>query len=185
MNRLSGFLTPHYINSTYLGNGFGIPYFFNLAPNYDLTVDPTYLTKQGFFGDAEWRQRLATGAYNIRVTGIFQQDPGAFHRRALWRRRRVNSAARWKARARFISMKNGNTDGISPPCPTNSTTTTTRSKPTDLSNYYFQDVVSSVYLRGQGDRGFFDLSGYRFEGLTQYDFQQQQPLVGRSSTTTR
>jgi LPS-assembly protein len=30
-------------------------------------------------------------------------------------------------------------------------------------------------LRGQGDRSYFDLSGYHFEGLTAYDFQPQLP----------
>src|SRR5262249_21669359 len=48
-------------------------------------------------------------------------------------------------------------------------------KTQDISHYYLSDVVSSVYLRGQGDRGFFDLSAYHFEGLTQNDLEQQQP----------
>jgi LPS-assembly protein len=177
VNRLSGFLTPHYVNGTYIGNGIGIPYFFNLAPNYDLTVDPTYLTKQGFFGDAEWRQRLVTGAYNIRLTGIFQQDPGAFlqgpygagsreFRGSLESKGQFYINEKWKYGWDITQLSDKfyyNDYKI---------------QSTDLSNYYFQDVVSSVYLRGQGDQGFFDLTGYRFEGLTEYDFQKQQPLAG-------
>jgi LPS-assembly protein len=177
VSRLSGFLTPHYVNGTYIGNGIGIPYFFNLAPNYDLTVDPTYLTKQGFFGDAEWRQRLVTGAYNIRVTGIFQQDPGAFlqgpygagsreFRGSLESKGQFYINEKWKYGWDITQLSDKfyyNDYKI---------------QSTDISNYYFQDVVSSVYLRGQGDQGFFDLTGYRFEGLTEYDFQKQQPLAG-------
>lgn len=176
VNRLSGFLTPHYINNTYLGNGIGIPYFFNLAPNYDLTVDPTYLTKQGFFGDAEWRQRLVTGAYNIRVTGIFQQDPGAFivapygagsrqFRGSVESKGQFYINEKWKYGWDITQLSDKfyyNDYKI---------------KSSDLSNYYYQDLVSSVYLRGQGDNGFFDLSGYRFQGLTEYDFDKQQPLA--------
>jgi LPS-assembly protein len=177
VNRLSGFLTPHYTNSTYLGNGFGIPYFFNLAPNYDLTVDPTYLNKQGLFGDAEWRHRLANGAYNIRVTGIFQQDPTAFiaapygpgtrqARGSIESRGLFYINEKWKYGWDITALSDKfyyNDYKI---------------KASDLSNYYFQDVVSNVYLRGQGESGFFDLNGYRFQGLTEYDFQQQQPLAG-------
>ena len=55
-----------------------MPYFINLAPNYDLTLIPTYLSKQGLLGEVDWRQRLSNGIYNIRVTGIDQQQPGAF-----------------------------------------------------------------------------------------------------------
>jgi LPS-assembly protein len=176
VNRLSGVLTPHYVNSTYLGNGIGIPYFFNLAPNYDVTVDPVYLTKQGFFGDVEWRHRLDTGAYNIRLTGIDQQDPGAFPAAPYGASNRtlrgsletqgvfyINDKWKYGWDLTFLSDKFYYNDY--------------KIKTTDLTNYYLQDVVSSVYLRGQGDHGFFDLSGYRFEGLTEYDFQQQQPIA--------
>ena len=38
----------------------------------------------------------------------------------------------------------------------------------DPSQYYFQDIVSSVYLRGQDGRGFFDLSGYHFQTTSAY-----------------
>ena len=55
-----------------------MPYFLDLAPNYDLTLTPTYFSSQGPFLDAEWRQRLETGQYNVRVTGIYQQNPGLF-----------------------------------------------------------------------------------------------------------
>ena len=50
-------------------------------------------------------------------------------------------------------------------------------KTVDMSQYYLQDVVSSVYLRGQADRGFFDLSGYRFESTTAAADQHQQPVA--------
>ena len=47
----------------------------------------------------------------------------------------------------------------------------------DFSNYYFQDVVSSVYLRGQADRSFFDLSAYHFEGTTANDDNRTLPVA--------
>ena len=41
-------------------------------------MTPTFLSKQGFLGIAEWRHRLDNGAYNIRAAGIFQQDKDVF-----------------------------------------------------------------------------------------------------------
>ena len=34
-----------------------------------------------------------------------------------------------------------------------------------------------MFLTGQGDRGYFDLRGYYFEGLSTHDFQPQQPVA--------
>ncbi len=45
--RKSGFLAPHYGTSTTSGVEFSVPYFFNLAPNYDLTVTPRAMVKRG------------------------------------------------------------------------------------------------------------------------------------------
>jgi len=45
--RKSGFLLPTYGGSTNSGLEFALPYYFNLAPNYDLTLTPRYLTKRG------------------------------------------------------------------------------------------------------------------------------------------
>jgi LPS-assembly protein len=43
--------------------------------------------------------------------------------------------------------------------------------------FYFQDIVSSVYLRGQGAQSFFDLSAYHFEGTTAYDDNRTLPTA--------
>ena len=41
----------------------------------------------------------------------------------------------------------------------------------DFSDYYFQDVVSSIYLRGQAAHSYFDLSAYRFR---RHDAERRQ-----------
>ncbi len=45
--RKSGFLPPSFGNSTTLGTFISAPYYFNLAPNYDLTVTPVQMSKRG------------------------------------------------------------------------------------------------------------------------------------------
>lgn len=45
--RRSGILHPHFSTSTRSGLDLTVPYYLNLAPNYDLTLIPRYLSKRG------------------------------------------------------------------------------------------------------------------------------------------
>jgi len=73
VTRKTGFLAPELNASTTLGFGIGIPFFWAPAPNYDLTVTPTYYSSAGFLLDAEWRHRLYSGIYTIAAAGIYQR----------------------------------------------------------------------------------------------------------------
>lgn len=53
--RKSGFLLPTYGTSTAGGMEFSIPYYFNLAPNYDMTLTPRIMAKRGVQLGAEFR----------------------------------------------------------------------------------------------------------------------------------
>jgi LPS-assembly protein len=68
----SGFLSPNYANSTTLGFGIEIPYYFALAPNYDFTFHPQYWSKQGVLWQGDFRHRLADGQYIVKVAAIDQ-----------------------------------------------------------------------------------------------------------------
>jgi len=45
--RLSGFLAPSFGNTQRSGFDLSVPYYWNIAPNYDATFRPRYLTKRG------------------------------------------------------------------------------------------------------------------------------------------
>ena len=45
--RKSGFLTPHYGSSSKSGTELTVPYYWNIAPNYDATFFPRVMTKRG------------------------------------------------------------------------------------------------------------------------------------------
>ncbi len=45
--RKSGFLTPDFAERDRTGLYIAVPYYFNLAPNYDLVLEPRYLSKRG------------------------------------------------------------------------------------------------------------------------------------------
>ncbi len=53
--RKSGFLFPSFGTSNKSGFAFGAPYYFNLAPNYDLTLTPQLLARRGFGLDGQFR----------------------------------------------------------------------------------------------------------------------------------
>jgi len=78
VKRKSGFLMPAYSTSAVYGFGVEVPYYWAIAPNYDATFTPRIMTQQGVLLQAEFRQRLMDGAYQIRAYGIDQLDPGAF-----------------------------------------------------------------------------------------------------------
>ncbi|WP_209304300.1 LPS-assembly protein LptD [Pusillimonas caeni] len=67
--RKSGFLLPTYGGSSNSGLEFTLPYYFNLAPNYDLTLTPRYMAKRGLQLGAEFRY-LGRG-YNGQLTGTY------------------------------------------------------------------------------------------------------------------
>jgi LPS-assembly protein len=53
--RLSGFLYPTIGSSDKLGAQFQIPYYWNIAPNYDATFTPWYMAKRGTMLKSEFR----------------------------------------------------------------------------------------------------------------------------------
>lgn len=176
VKRKTGFLAPHYVFSNTLGFGLGVPFFWAIAPNYDLTLTPTILSRQGLLGQVEWRQRLDNGAYNIRAAGISQLDPEAFLKSPYGPGDRdfrgsletaglfyINENWKWGWDIALLSDKWFLQNyGI-------------RSE--SLSTLYLKESISTLYLQGQGDRSFFDLRGYYFQGLSTQDWQKQQPVV--------
>lgn len=174
VRRKSGFLAPTYVLSDRLGFGVQVPFFWNLAPNYDLTFRPSYLSRQGFFGDVEWRHRLLTGSYTIRAAGIFERDPAAINRRPPPggfddARGVIQTSGRFSINPRWTFGWNA----------------TLLSDRKFLADYDYGGVavstasqaVSSVFLQGQGERSFFEARGYYFKVLTENELQKHQPIV--------
>jgi LPS-assembly protein len=58
--RKSGFLAPTYGTSEARGFEFQVPYYLNLAPNYDATITPRIMTKRGVLVNGEFRYIVAT-----------------------------------------------------------------------------------------------------------------------------
>ena len=67
--------------------------------------------------------------------------------------------------------------GTSRSCPDKWFLQNYRIRSESLSALYLKEAISTLYLQGQGDRSFFDVRGYYFQGLSTYDWQKQQPVV--------
>src|ERR1700726_3331917 len=78
VKRKTGFLMPSYTSVSTYGYGVETPFYWAIAPDYDATFNPRFTTRQGVLLQAEFRQRLINGSYQIRAYGIDQLDPGAF-----------------------------------------------------------------------------------------------------------
>jgi LPS-assembly protein len=176
VNKQTGLLAPSIVSGSSLGYGFSMPYFINLAPNYDLTLVPTYLSRQGLLGEIDWRQRTDNGIYNIRATGIDQQQPDAFSgypygAGGFRERGSIESSGNFLLNDMWQFGWNGT--WMSDKFFLNDY----RLQGINFDNFYFQDVISSVYLRGQSAQSFFDLSAYHFEGTTASDDNRTLPVA--------
>jgi LPS-assembly protein len=78
VRRKSGFLVPQPSYSRQRGVGVQVPYFWALAPNMDVTLSPGIYSRQGALADVEFRHRLVSGSYSIRLAGIHQERPEEF-----------------------------------------------------------------------------------------------------------
>ncbi|MCI4678745.1 LPS assembly protein LptD [Rhodoblastus acidophilus] len=176
VKRQSGFLAPRIAYRSTTGYGLGTPYFWAIAPNMDLTVTPMYLMRQGLWGDVEFRHRLDNGYYYIDINGIHQQADSAFapqpwgsgdqtNRGAVTTQGTIWLSQKWKFGWDVMRVSDKwyvNDYGLPNPV---------------LNGNFYSETSSSVYLNGQGDRGYFDLRGYSFQGLSNFDYQPQLAAV--------
>jgi LPS-assembly protein len=167
VKKKTGFLTPSLVTSNFFGAGFMTPFFWNIAPDYDLTLSPMFTTRQGPLMTAEWRQRLLDGAYSIRASGIFQEDKEAFAGTTGYRdfRGAVETKGDFRLSQNWYWGWNGSLFTDNSFTPQYHVTT------------QGQEVVSQAYLFGRGANSYFDARSIYVYGLSALDKQNQLPFV--------
>lgn len=172
VKRRSGFLSPHVTYKSQLGTGFGVPIFWAVAPNIDLTFTPTFFTRQGVLAELEFKHRVDNGVYGVRLDGIIPSNRTAFANPpfgASDRRFRgaVSSSGEFAINDRWKFGWDGAylTDRyflqdfqISDPL---------------YNNYFFREISSTAFLTGKGDQSYFDLRAFAFQSLSPRDYQPQ------------
>ncbi len=68
IERQSGLLAPSIGSSSEIGEWVELPYYFALAPSFDLTVTPMITTRAGVVMKSEWRHLLDSGRYIIELS---------------------------------------------------------------------------------------------------------------------
>lgn len=177
VKRKSGFLIPWGMQSTATGLGLEVPYYWALAPDYDMTLTPRITTRQGVLMQAEFRQRLINGAYEIRGYGIDQLKPDAFANTTGDRRLRgaidthgqfaLSDKWAWGWDGTLISDKSFfqqyNLAAFRNPMQSFLTTPT--------------EATSQIYLTGIGNRSYFDARMLYYYGFASSDVQSQLPII--------
>ena len=173
VKRKSGFLMPSVGYNNKLGYSLGIPYYLALSPTYDLTVKGTGYTRQGFLGEAEWRQRFNNGQYSLKVAGIYQQNPDKFDantvdsggpgdpnkfRGMVGSKGHFDLNPRWAFGWDILAQTDKNF-----------------SRTYGIDGFTDSTHRSEVYLTGLNDRNYFDLRAMRFQ--VQEDALDSDPLA--------
>jgi LPS-assembly protein len=76
VERRSGFLAPIVGSDSNLGFTLETPYYFDLAPNYDLTVAPIFTTKENAVLTADYRHLLESGDFQLGGSITYATEAG-------------------------------------------------------------------------------------------------------------
>jgi LPS-assembly protein len=168
VKRKTGFLQPNIVSGTKFGFGATIPFFWNLAPDYDVTLTPMPTTKQGLMMMGEWRHRLINGAYSIRAAGIFQEDKNTFAGQPGFRdfRGAVETRGDFRLSEKWFYGWDASifTDSAFAP-------------DYKVVKGNAAEAVSQFYLFGRGAKSYFDTRFLHFYGFSALDNQRQLPFI--------
>ena len=175
VKRKTGWLMPAFSEASTYGYGLETPFYWAIAPDYDATFNPRFTTTQGVLLQAEFRQRLINGSYQIRAYGIDQLDPGAFAGQPGDRQFRggIDTKGQFALNDKWV----WGWDGVL------------------LTDFYFfsdyrlaqykdamgsflslpTEAISQLYLTGVGDRSYFDARTIYY--LSFSGNQQQVPVI--------
>jgi len=174
--RVSGFLMPAFGSSKNSGAFLQTPYYFNLAPNYDATLYPTWMSKRGLYLEGEGRYLLQDGRGSLGAAFLADQDD---ERKLQSGYSKTRWLYNWQHQQGFNSRLLGEVDysRISDP-------------------YFFQDLSSellpdagqvvdqrgSLTWRGDSYRAWLALHTYELASVVQITPYDRLPQLGISGT---
>jgi LPS-assembly protein len=183
VKRKTGFLMPVLSSSSSYGFAAEVPYYVALAPDYDLTLSPKVTTKQGPLMQGEFRQRLESGSYTVRASGIDQLDKNYFihtdgtptpgfreFRGAIEGAGRFNLSPQWT----------WGFDGVLVSDATYFQDYKIRSlqqRNPDPAGMGLTEGISQLFVAGRGDRSYFDMRTIHYTGYSEFDVQTAIPVI--------
>jgi len=167
VERKSGFLSPSIGRDSQLGFTLETPYYWSLAPNYDVTLRPIFTTKENAALVAEYRHLLPRGSFDLTGSGTFaskaeatqtEEETGEEFRGHLEGEGRFGLGGGWVTGYDLLFA----------------------SDDTYLDRYDFSNksiLNNRAFLQRVWDRNFVSISGYGFQGLRQADDQELIPIA--------
>jgi LPS-assembly protein len=164
VKRKTGFLIPTIHASSEFGVGLETPFFWNLAPNYDVTFRPVFTTKQGVLAQADFRHRLENGEYFVNLSGIYQLNPPSASVGDRRWRGRVHTAGEFDITQNWFWGWD-----------ITATSDDTFMRKYDIDNR--TDLVSQIYLTGLDGRNYLHANVAHYQGLLADDNNNNFPIA--------
>ncbi len=163
VKRRTGFLAPSYGSNSDFGFVLKTPFFWEIAPNEDVTVTPHFMSDEADVLEANYRRRFANGEVELdgSITQPDRRDrPGTHTRGHLFAKGRFDHDDIWRTR---FQLQHSSDD-------------------TYLRRYGFpmeneRALTSTFTTEGFHGRNYAQISGYSFQGLRETDDPGQSPLV--------
>ena len=111
--RQTGFLNPSFNSNSRNGTGVGIPFYWNIAPNYDYTISPFYMSKRGLKIDNRFRYLTNTSSGNLQFNFLpndLSQNKlnNKTYRHAIWFSNNLNIANNWNLFIKYNKVSDNN-----------------------------------------------------------------------------
>ncbi len=183
VKRKTGFLMPIISTSSAYGFGIETPYYFALAPNYDMTIAPRETSTQGPLLRGEWRERLENGDFTVHMAGIDQLDKNYFIRSdgsTTPGFRDFRGSIESSGRFNLSSQWTWGWDAVAVTDPTffqDYKLTQLQQHSIDPLLNQLTEGVSQIYLAGRGERSYFDIRAINYYGYSQSDVQGELPTI--------
>jgi LPS-assembly protein len=167
VERKSGFLAPSFGNDSELGLMAQIPYYFALAPNYDLTFSPIFLSRENPVAVLDYRHLLESGKFNLEGSGTYATEAGS------------DGNPNPTGQAFRGHLKGDGSFNLTDDARWGYDLAVTTDN-TYLRRYNFSNdnvLTNRLFTEKVWDRNYAALNGYGFQGLRQSDHQDQIPFA--------
>jgi LPS-assembly protein len=169
----TGFMAPVYgTSSNTLGYFVTVPFYWAIAPDYDLTLSPTFTTKAGYLMEADWRQRLWNGSYEIKLDGAYNDSAQDFLGDRNWRGS-VQTQGDFELNRAWHFGWNAILESDD-----------TFRRFYRLDDLYATERVSQVYLTGMGETNYFNIALARYGNLTGDTYIYETDTIQKTVTST-
>jgi LPS-assembly protein len=166
----SGFLAPQYVHDTNLGYAVAVPYYYAVSPNADLTLTPEFTTQAGYLMQADWRQRLWNGSYEVKLAGSYNSQADDFFGDRNWRGS-VQTLGDFSLNKSWHFGWNAIVESDD-----------TFRRFYRLDSIFATERVSTVYLTGIGEQNYFNISVNKYGNLTGNTFDYETNTYQKAVT---